>query len=249
MIFKPELVDLIKQGKKTMTRRPVKLGEKGCRYKPNHAYSLQPGRGLRGDVKITIVGEPRCQRLDDISEKDAKREGFPTKQAFLNYWFDLYGDIEPDQQVWVISFVLGDHTDVDRYLAQSAPKQFCNATLANGKRCGRAFSDDPEPQTVCRCGARRPAETMSEIGYTTAAHLGLKGEPPAIPEHVQKRFSKEARDKPRDARDLEIVEQRRRILDALGEIRKHAVDRNVESKLRAIERQVWGLAPEARRAA
>ena len=216
MIFKPELVELIKQGKKTMTRRPIKLGEKACRYKANHAYSLQSG-GKRGDEKITVVAVRR-QRLGDISEKDAKREGFPNKQAFVHYWIGLYGHYDPDQQVWVISFVLGDHTDVDRYLAQSPPSQFCAAKLPNGKRCGRAFSDDPEPQTHCRCGAPRPAETMSEIGYTTTANRGLKGEPPAVPEHVQKRFSTDA-----SARDALLREQRRAKLQiAVGRIRSGA---------------------------
>jgi uncharacterized protein YqfB (UPF0267 family) len=248
MIFKPELVELIKQGKKTMTRRPVKPGEKECRYKPNHAYALQPGRGKRGDEKITIVAV-RQQRLDDISEKDAKREGFANKQAFVRYWIGLYGHYDPDQLVWVISFVLGNHADVDRYLAASPPKQFCAAVLPNGKRCGRGFSDDPEPQTVCRCGTRRPPETMSEIGYTTVAHRGLRGEPPAIPSGLQEEYSKQAREKPREESDAEIVEQRGRILDAITEIRKRTVDRNIESKLRTIERQAWGLAPEARRAA
>ncbi len=89
MIFKPELVDLIKQGKKTMTRRPVKAGEGECRYQVGRAYQVQRGRGKPGEETITIV-EVRRERLGDVSVKDARREGFPNVAAFLRYWRSLY---------------------------------------------------------------------------------------------------------------------------------------------------------------
>lgn len=192
MIFRPELVELIQQGKKTQIRRLIKPGESKCRYRPNHAYRVQPGRGERGVETITVT-ETRCERLDDITLKDAKREGFRNLQEFKRYWRELHGFYDPDQQVWVISFLVGDHVDMDRYLARSSPSQTCQAILPSGKRCKRAFSDDPAPQEICKCGARRPDERMDDRGYTPLAHEGLRGEPPAIPASLQDEYSKDAR--------------------------------------------------------
>jgi hypothetical protein len=116
MIFRPELAKKIAAGEKTMTRRPVKDGEKDCRYKPNRVYAVQPGRGRPANSQITVT-EVREERLGDLSLRDAKREGFRTTQAFVDYWSALYGHYDAEQLVWVISFVKGDATDTPRLLA------------------------------------------------------------------------------------------------------------------------------------
>jgi hypothetical protein len=199
MIFQPELVEQIKQSKKTTTRRPVKYANDGsivdCRYKPMHAYRVQPGRGMHGVEQITVT-DVKLGRLGDMTYQDARREGFRTRAgigdlpAFVAYWTMLYGSHNPDQEVWVISFALGDLSDTDRWLASGSPPQTCAATLPNGKRCKRAFSGPDEK--VCKCGARRPPERLDDRGYTTVASRGLKGEKPAIPEALQTQYVKDA---------------------------------------------------------
>jgi hypothetical protein len=197
VIFRPELVGLIKEGRKTQTRRLTKAGEMECRYKPNHAYKVQPGRGQRGEDTITVVEPPRRERLGDLSLKDARREGFRNVKEFERYWKELHGAYDPDEEVWVISFIRGDHVDQDRFLARSTPKQFCTAKLPSGKPCGRGFVDDPpdRPQAHCKCGARRPPQTLNEIGYTLIAHQGLPAEPAAIPASLQEEYVKQSHDR------------------------------------------------------
>jgi hypothetical protein len=113
VIFRPELARKIKEGKKTQTRRVVK-GE--CRYKPGRSYALQTGRGKKASERITVM-EVRQEKLEEITLRDARREGFRTTADFKDYWTDLHGSFEPEQLVHVISFELGDHTDTPRLLA------------------------------------------------------------------------------------------------------------------------------------
>ncbi len=115
MIFRPELVKLILQGKKSMTRRPA--GDQAhCRYRPGHAYQVQPGRGRKGLFPITIQAV-RFEYLGEITFKDARREGFHTRQEFIDYWTALHGHYNHDLRVWVIGFTLGDTSDTPRLLA------------------------------------------------------------------------------------------------------------------------------------
>lgn len=117
MIFQPELVKQILAGRKTMTRRPVKDGETSCRYRPGRVYAVQQGRGKAATTRITILGEPRQERLGDISLDDARREGFRTREEFREYWAGLYGSHDPERLVWVLSFAKGDCTDRPHLLA------------------------------------------------------------------------------------------------------------------------------------
>lgn len=105
MIFKPELVEKILAAEKTETRRPVKPGQAKCRYKPWGSYALQPGRGKKAVGRIRMV-EIRRERLGDINEEGATREGFENRAAFLAYWKELYGRVDESQEVWAMRFKL-----------------------------------------------------------------------------------------------------------------------------------------------
>ena len=102
MIFRPELVEAIRAGRKTETRRPVKPGV-GCRYAPGRTYAVQPGRGQRAVCRIEVVSA-RCEALGEIDEQAARREGFDSRAAFFDYWRGLYGSVEFGQKVWAIRF-------------------------------------------------------------------------------------------------------------------------------------------------
>jgi hypothetical protein len=243
MIFSPELAKLILQGRKTMTRRPVKAGEKACRYRENRAYSIQPGRGKRGIGKLTVVSV-RPEKLGDILIKDVRAEGFSTRQELVDYWTRLHGHFDPDVEVWVISFVLGDRSGKERYLAAAPSTQLCSTVLEwrilpNGKkkaarRCGRVFIDG---EKVCgACGARRPEERMDDHGYTTLPHKGLKGEQAAIPPELQERYSKEGRErhtarKQRELRRRQRLSPAERLARLEAESRELGIDISSETRL------------------
>ena len=112
MIFRPELAKLIRQGRKSQTRR---LGDT-CRYEVGKSYSVQPGRGKPGICRITIL-QVRSEPLGAITLKDARKEGFVTTTEFFDYWKGLYGTVDREMPVWVLSFALGDLTDIPRLLA------------------------------------------------------------------------------------------------------------------------------------
>ena len=113
MIFRPELAKLILQSKKSQTRRRVGRGR--CRYKPGRAYAVQAGRLTVGHLTVTDVRE---EFLPEISLKDARREGFVTRDEFFEHWREHHGSVEV--MVWVISFRLGDCSDSPLFLAPTS---------------------------------------------------------------------------------------------------------------------------------
>ena len=103
MIFKPELAKLVKQGRKTMTRRRVVPGVP-CRYEPGKSYAVQPGRGQLSICRLTVTSV-REEPWSAISIADARKEGFRTRTEFFDYVRGLYGDnFDFEQQCHVISF-------------------------------------------------------------------------------------------------------------------------------------------------
>lgn len=122
MIFRPELVEKILAGEKTITRRKVQyrfseslLGGKArikvklpCRYKEGRAYAIQPGRGQGavGRLRVVNVSTEELGGGLDWSTSEAEREGFDGWPEFAEYWTKLYGDYDPAQLVHRIEFEL-----------------------------------------------------------------------------------------------------------------------------------------------
>lgn len=133
MIFKPVLAAKVMSGEKTETRRPWK-GETLCRYRPEHDYAVQPGRGKHQIGRLYVTEVERVV-LDTLTDEDAVREGFGDREAFEAYWRALYdGRWDPMAYVWRIRF------------------HVCAAPCANcGLIASRRFNIDPNVPTFWAC--------------------------------------------------------------------------------------------------
>lgn len=60
-------------------------------------------------INLEITGV-RVERLQDISDEDAKAEGFVGKDDFKNTWNEIYGNWEDNLWVWCISFDVKERT-------------------------------------------------------------------------------------------------------------------------------------------
>jgi hypothetical protein len=85
MLFKVEHVELILKGKKTQTRR---LWKKPM-AKVKGIYKVKTQMLSKGYFALIEVTKIRQEKLLDISEKDAKAEGFPSKKKFLQKFEEI----------------------------------------------------------------------------------------------------------------------------------------------------------------
>ena len=100
MIFRPDHIRLILEGKKTATRR-------------RHTYPRRAGRVYRiqrsmldwTDIRI-VVTKAYMQKLGQMTEEDAKKEGASTLKAFKEIWREINGGWNPEEEVWVYEFQL-----------------------------------------------------------------------------------------------------------------------------------------------
>jgi hypothetical protein len=108
MLFKPEYIELIKNGTKTQTRR----GWKNRRAKPGGVYKVQlvPFR-KDYECKIKIKAVTR-ERLGDITAESANAEGGFTVEEFKQKWIESSGGFDPDEEVWVIDFRVVDEDGI-----------------------------------------------------------------------------------------------------------------------------------------
>ena len=142
MIFTPENAAKIMAGLKTQTRRPVRDNERfepadafvengrivvqppmvwadresagksdRVRWYVGCTYAVQPGRGKRAIGRIRLLGI-RDEWLHDISDSDARAEGFSGRDEFEQVWRALYPRgpycYDDDPTVWVLTFTLAE---------------------------------------------------------------------------------------------------------------------------------------------
>jgi len=98
LIFRRDHVELIRDGLKTQTRR-------------RHRYRLKAGRVY--DVKVNwvkttglkiLITRVYTQRLGDMSEEEALKEGEYTLEEFREVWRGINGTWDPDETVVVYEF-------------------------------------------------------------------------------------------------------------------------------------------------
>lgn len=100
-MFDENFVEPILEGRKTATRRAWKH----CNMKLDSVQTLMSGYSkfrIFGKAKIESVSK---QKLSEMTEEDARKEGFERLSKFKEYW-NKFGDWNPEQEVWAISFAL-----------------------------------------------------------------------------------------------------------------------------------------------
>jgi hypothetical protein len=110
MMFTEPLAAKIIKGEKTATRRRLSDNpaspwfKGGCKYEVGQRFAVNPGRGVLrvADCAVTAVYKAP---LAEITEGQARDEGFEDQYAFWTAWNDINGAFD-DQEVWVVEFVL-----------------------------------------------------------------------------------------------------------------------------------------------
>jgi hypothetical protein len=100
MMFKKALIDKILSGEKTATRRVRQQAKVGdvLNLMANKDYSKETGIY----IEITRVYP---QRLGDMTDEDAKKEGFPDLDHFKEYWIrEIESSWDSDTVLWVHEF-------------------------------------------------------------------------------------------------------------------------------------------------
>lgn len=202
MRFQAKLARAIVQGKKTQTRRPVKMIradddgrmiQGACKYKVGRDYSIQgaSGRSLSGGARLKVIAV-RCEEIGTISFEDARAEGFKTRDDFFEAWDRIYPGLDRETRVWVITF---QSIDEERYMA---------AQIGSGERMG---------------------------GSTDYVHgpFGAVEDGQALPASIQDRYTKEARerevvDHPARLQERELLTKRNKLRKLEQEANRKGVD-------------------------
>jgi uncharacterized protein YhfF len=109
MIFQREHREQVRSGEKTMTRRRWDENDQvtaGKTYRATLGGNVEQGMFTkREDCDCFIrVNDVYRERLGDMSESDAAREGDYSLAEFRDVWRDIHGQWNPDEQVWVVAF-------------------------------------------------------------------------------------------------------------------------------------------------
>lgn len=135
MNFTPEMLAKVLDGTKTQTRRPVKQGDKKdtierylavsyharwyggediqavirserILWGKGKTYAVCPGRGKKAVARMKIT-KIRAECPIDISDADARAEGFESREAFWDKLRSLYGtNVNLTAPYWALTFEL-----------------------------------------------------------------------------------------------------------------------------------------------
>jgi hypothetical protein len=119
MIFQYTLPQVL-SGQKTQTRRIAKPNDQPLimdghieavlqsgrtKWKVGKSYAVQLKRGSKQVARIQIKAIRR-EEVDQISAKDARKEGFQSRREFLDTWKYIHGEKHMAESVWVLEFEL-----------------------------------------------------------------------------------------------------------------------------------------------
>lgn len=234
MIFRPELARLVRQGRKTQTRRPTRSGEP-CRYRQGKDYAVQPGRGQSATCRI-MVDEVRQERLGDIAFADARAEGFTTTEDFKAAWVAIHDRAWLEHETAMLDEAENDDgvvLDRDVWLARRSLDMFAER---HAHRDVWVIRFRLHAEEELRLLALRSDEL-----YVTNSAQALPGEPEAVDEDTQKRITANAGTV---QRQWGSIEQARRDRDrALLSREDQLVRLRRAARLRSVDasRELWAL--------
>jgi hypothetical protein len=92
LVTQPKLVEAAKNGVKTQQRRDGVYG--------------WPGDTFMLDGRAFVITDLVCQRLGELTDQDARAEGFPDLETYKGLIIRMHPGMEwnPDDRVWVHSF-------------------------------------------------------------------------------------------------------------------------------------------------
>lgn len=102
MIFDVYCVSQILAGNKDVTRR---MPSGRCPAIPGHIHKLKIDR-TKNTYGLILIEDCRLERLCQLTDEEARREGFNNKEHYMNYFKYLNGDVSDDELVWRIKFEL-----------------------------------------------------------------------------------------------------------------------------------------------
>lgn len=109
LLFKEQHVPMILSGAKTQTRR---LWPKGCRVKAGNVYQARTkmldSKATFARVKVLRVWQ---EYLENISEADAKAEGYQDRLAYLYAFYKINeskvpSNVNEKMLVWCVEFAV-----------------------------------------------------------------------------------------------------------------------------------------------
>jgi hypothetical protein len=102
MMFDVYCVSQILAGNKTVTRR-MPSGKRPAI--PGHRHWLKVDR-TKDTYGLILIEDCRLERLCQLTDEEARREGFNNKEHYMNYFRHLNGNVADDELVWRIQFEL-----------------------------------------------------------------------------------------------------------------------------------------------
>lgn len=104
MMFDKYTKDKILSKDKDITRRlPAKNGRRPATPNATHKIKIDRTPKTYGHIKIISV---RMEKLGDITESEAKREGFKSVREYLNYFKKVNKTDDLNTDIWRIEFKL-----------------------------------------------------------------------------------------------------------------------------------------------
>ena len=103
MLFKPNHIDLIKQGIKTETRRAWK-GKPKVKISKFYPIMRDYRHKHNSDDGYILIKTLLQQRLGDMTEQEATAEGGYTLEEYKQIWIGIHGSWNDDEIVWVVDF-------------------------------------------------------------------------------------------------------------------------------------------------
>ena len=87
-----------------MPEKVVRQGNK-VKWRTGGRYAVQPGRNQKGVGRIELL-DIRYQHLGNVTEEEARAEGFSGLAEFSQAWIEIHGRFDSEQPVWVLEFRL-----------------------------------------------------------------------------------------------------------------------------------------------